>query len=254
MKKTIAILLLAAVFLIAGCSGSGIKTTEDLNGKTIAVPSGTTTEQTVSAIVSDATYAHYGSAKDCVQAVLDGEADAAAFDEPIMKSIVSQTSGVRILDELLTEDNYGYAVHGNNRDLQTAINDLLTEISGNGVFDEMEKRWFPESGAPGEMPDFETVNENGMLYFGTSTVTSPFAFIDASGNYAGFDVEFAYRLAQAMGRELVIVDLEYGSLIPQVMAQDVNMAGACLTITEGDQRVAFSNPYMSGGIAVVVAK
>jgi len=256
MKKIIASILLAAMLLVAGCgNASGIKAMEDLNGKTIAVPSGTATEELVATQVADATYAYYGSAQECVQAVADGHADAAAYDKPVMQNIASQTDGVKLLDDVISEDNYAYAVHINNAELKTQIDEFLNEIKANGVYEEMTDRWFPENGTPGDMPVIEPGSGNGILYFGTSTVVPPFSYLDANGNYAGFDIEFAQRLAQKLGRQLEIVDMEYGSLVPEVMAQNINMAGACLTVTEEiSQLVSLSTPYLSGGVALVIAK
>ena len=67
------------------------------------------------------------------------------------------------------------------------------------------------------------------------------------------DVEFAARTAAKLGRRLEIVNMDFGAMIPALMAGKVDMIGACITITaERRKSVLFSDTYYVGGISALV--
>ena len=95
----------------------------------------------------------------------------------------------------------------------------------------MIKRWLPKEGPPSPMPAVET-GSNGVLKFGTSAITEPFSFVDGSQRVVGIDIELAALIAKKMNKQLEVVNMEFGSMIPALAAGKVDMIGACITITE----------------------
>ena len=130
---------------------------------------------------------------------------------------------------------------------------MLAELKSNGTYDDMMKRWFPDKGSPAPMPDIPLTGANGVLRFGTAAVTEPMAFVDANRKVVGFDVEFAARVAQKLGKQLEITNMDFGALLPALIAGKVDMIGAGLSITEERaKRILYSESYYPSGIAVVV--
>lgn len=228
----------------------------DLAGKTVAVPKGSIADELVKSKVADAKFVYFDSAQECVDAINAGKADAAAYDEPIIKSLLAANDNIRLLEEMVTTDNYGYAVALDNADLKKAADKLLAELKKDGTYDEMIDRWLPEKGITGDMPEIKSKETEGKLVFATAAVTAPFSYLDATGkNYLGFDIEFAYRLAASLDKELEIVNVDFADLLEYVSKGKADIAGACITITdERAKLVSFTNSYYKGGIAVVVAK
>ncbi|MBN1769491.1 MAG: ABC transporter permease subunit [Prolixibacteraceae bacterium] len=222
-------------------------------GATIAVPTGTVADQFVLDRFPDAEIVYFNSVLDCALAVKDGKADAAAYDKPILKNIASKQEGLTVLDELLIEDEYGFAVRPDDRELKNAIDETLAELKANGTYEEMQKRWFPDSGEPGPMPKIENEGKNGVLRFGTAAVTEPMSYYNAKQEVVGFDVEFAAYIAQHLGMKLKIVDMEFGGLLPALISGKIDMAGAGMSITEERAKmVLFSECYYPSGIAAIV--
>jgi polar amino acid transport system substrate-binding protein len=92
-----------------------------------------------------------------------------------------------------------------------------------------------------------------VLRFGTAAVTEPMAFVDANRKVVGFDIEFAARVAQKLGKQLEITDMEFGAMLPALIAGKVDMIGAGLSITEERaKRILYSESYYPSGIAAVV--
>ncbi|MBI5843655.1 MAG: transporter substrate-binding domain-containing protein [Deltaproteobacteria bacterium] len=247
----IAILLLLAA---AGCKGKAeITSLSQLSESEFAVPSGTAADKLVLSKFPKAKFQYFNSVLDAALAVKTGKADVAAYDEPILKNIAAKNSGLVVLPEMITVDNYAVAVGIDNKELKTAIDGVLAELKASGAYDSMMLRWFPKSGAPANMPDLPLTGEAGVLRLGTAAITEPFSFMDASRKVVGFDIELAQHVARKLGKKLEIVNMDFGAMIPALISGKVDMIAACITVTEERaQKVLFSEPYYTGGIAALV--
>ena len=78
----------------------------------------------------------------------------------------------------------------------------------------------------------------------------------AAGGYAGgYDVEIAKRIAEGLGRELVIVKTEWDGLIPALTSGRIDAVIAGMSPTEErKQTVNFSDPYYDSDLVIVVKK
>lgn len=256
MKSIHCLFIALIVYLLFGCKeqNTAITSLSMLQGaKTFAVPTGTVADQFVLQKFPDAKIKYFNTVLDCALAVKTGKADAAVYDEPILKNIAAKNEGLVVLKELLFDDQYGFAVQMTNSELKTAIDEVLSEIKANGMYDDMMKRWFPAHGNPAPMPVIELEGSNGTLVFGTAAVTEPMSFVDENHQVAGFDIEFATYIAKKLGKQLEILDMEFGAMLPALIAGKVDMIGAGLSITEERaKKVLFSESYYPSGIAAVV--
>ncbi|MHC1708361.1 MAG: ABC transporter permease subunit [Bacteroidales bacterium] len=256
MKTTFIWLLLIVVFGLSGCKNKEIKITslEQLKGgKTFAVPTGTVADQSVLAKFPDAKMEYYNSIIECAVAVQDGKADAAVYDLPVLQNLAGKNQDLFVLPELLFDDNYGFAVRLQDTLLKRNMDAVLETLKTDGTYDEMLLRWFPKKGNPKPMPEIKLTGENGIIRFGTAAVTEPMSYYDAHKKVVGFDIEFASRIALKMGKQLEIVDMEFGGMIPALVSGKVDMIGAGLSVTEERaKQVLFSQPYYKSGIAAIV--
>ena len=61
------------------------------------------------------------------------------------------------------------------------------------------------------------------------------------------------KLDQLVNKKLEVVSMEFGGMIPALIASKVDMIGACITITEERKKsVLFSESYYKGGISALV--
>ncbi len=241
-------------FINTGCSKREMITQlQQLDGKEFAVPTGTAADKLVLSRFPNAKFKYFNSVMDAALAVKTGKADAAAYDEPILKNIAANNSGLTVLPEMITIDNYGFAVQQNNQLLKASIDLVISELHKNGGYDAMLLRWLPKTGRPGVMPEIVSSGSKGVLRLGTAAVTEPFSFVDGSQQIVGLDIEVAGYVARQLDMTLEIVNMDFGAMIPALMAGKVDMIGACITITgERAQKVLFSEPYYTGGIAALV--
>jgi len=258
MRITHLFLFLFIYLLVSGCSKrrETITSLKMLEGaKEFAVPTGTVADQFVLKKFPDAKIRYFNTVLDCALAVKNEKADAACYDLPVLKNIASKNEGMSVLSEVLVDDKYGFAVQLGNAYLKKKTDSVLATLKKDGTYADMMKRWFPEQGAPAPMPVLDFSKTSGVLKFGTAAVTEPMAFIDKEHHIVGFDIEFASRIALVLNKKLEITDMEFGALLPSLIAGKVDMIGAGLSITEERAKsVLFADSYYTGGIAALVKK
>src|SRR3954470_11800763 len=247
--------LIVSGLLTTACSRrSPITGIEQLGGKEVAVPTGTVADKLVASKIPDAKFLYFNSVLDAAMAVKARKADAAAYDEPILRNIAGKNPGLTVLPSPITVDDYGFAVRLGDQALKDAIDGVVRDARADGGYQQMLNRWLPKQGDPGPMPATPAGDgSGGVLRFGTAPVTEPFSFMDGTQSVTGLDVELAKRVATRLNKRIEVVSMDFGGMIPALIASKVDMIGACITITEERKKsVLFSDPYYKGGISALV--
>jgi ABC-type amino acid transport substrate-binding protein len=248
------VLLACGLFTTACSQRSPITAVEQLGGKEIAVPTGTVADKLVSSKFPDAKFLYFNSVLEAAMAVKARKADAAAYDEPILRNIAGKNPGLTVLPTPITVDDYGFAIRLGDQTLKDAIDGVVRDARADGSYEQILNRWLPKQGAPGPMPALPAGDgSGGVLRFGTAPVTEPFSFVDGTQSVTGLDVELAKRVAARLNKRIEVVSMDFGGMIPALIAGKVDMIGACITITdERKKSVLFSEPYYKGGISALV--
>jgi polar amino acid transport system substrate-binding protein len=126
---------------------SDIETLAELDGMRIGVQSGTTGEEyTRNNLPEGATVVPFENILQAMQALQAGEVDGVVNDLPISADIVlDETRELKIVEELSTDEQYGFAFNQENPGLRDAVNAALAEIKADGTYDDIYRKWFGET-------------------------------------------------------------------------------------------------------------
>ncbi len=92
------------------------------------------------------------------------------------------------------------------------------------------------------------------LVMGTNAAFPPYEFVDDDGKIVGIDAEIAAAVAEKLGMELEIKDMEFDSLLTAVESGAIDFALAGMTVNEERLlSVDFSETYATG-VQVVIVK
>jgi len=98
----------------------------------------------------------------------------------------------------------------------------------------------------------DEIKESGTINIGVFSDKSPFGYVDEYGEYQGYDVYFAERLAQDLGVEINYVSTEAANRIEYLQTGKVDVILANFTVTEERaQEVDFALPYMNVALGIV---
>lgn len=120
--------------------GSAIATPDDLAGKKIGVQLGTTGD-IYAADIKDATIERYNKGFEAVQALSQGKVDAVVIDREPAKVFVEENTGLTLLDEEFTVEQYAIAVSKDNKELLDEINAALAKLEESGKLQEIKDKY-----------------------------------------------------------------------------------------------------------------
>lgn len=98
----------------------------------------------------------------------------------------------------------------------------------------------------------QDIKDSGTLVIGVFSDKKPFGYVDENGDYQGYDVYFARRLAQDLGVELKLVSVDAPNRVEYLTSAKVDIILANFTVTPARAEVVdFALPYMKLALGVV---
>lgn len=95
--------------------------------------------------------------------------------------------------------------------------------------------------------------ETGKLHMATNAAFPPYEMVKDDGTYEGIDVEIATKIAEKLGLELVVDDMDFGAVITAVQTGKSDIAMAGMTVTdERKKNIDFTDSYATGKQVIIV--
>ena len=183
----------------------------------------------------------------------NGNVKYVIIDEQPAKQLVKTISGIKVIDIPLTEEEYAFGVDKNQPELLAAVNEILAEMKTSGKLDAIVAAYATGDGIkPFESATFEESKADQQLVVATNAAFAPFEYKEGN-KFAGIDMEIAAYIAESLGLELVIMDMEFDSVVTSVGKNGVDIAMAGLTVNETRKaHVNFSTSYYNAAQVLVV--
>ena len=98
----------------------------------------------------------------------------------------------------------------------------------------------------------DEIKESGTINIGVFSDKSPFGYVDENGEYAGYDVYLAERIAKDLDVKVNYVSTEAANRIEYLQTGKVDIILANFTVTkERAEEVDFALPYMNVALGVI---
>lgn len=158
---------------------------------------------------------------------------------------------VKVIDIELTDEEYAFGVDKTQPQLLESVNAFIKEIQENGTFDAICNNYFGD-GTPVAVTSAAYDESKDQLVVATNAAFEPFEYTQGD-SYYGIDMEIAKALADYLGKELVIQNMEFEAVCLSVGQQKCDVAMAGLTIKpDREEYVNFSAPYYSASQKLIV--
>lgn len=156
-----------------------------------------------------------------------------------------------VIDVDLTEEEYAFGVDKTQPELLEQVNAFIQKIKEDGTLDEICDKYFG-GGEPTPVESAELDPSKEQLVVATNAAFEPFEFMQGE-NYVGIDMELAAMLADELGQELVIQNMDFDAVCLSVGQQKCDLAMAGLTVSEDRKEyVTFSESYYQASQRLVV--
>lgn len=196
----------------------------------------------------------YDSIGQAVQDMINGNISYVVGDVEVAKAAAADVGGAHIIDIPLSTEQYAIGVDKAQPELLAEINDVLAEMKADGSLAQIIADYGNESYEPVGVPAGVQDNSKDQLVLATNAEFAPFE--SKKGElFVGIDIEIAKRIADELGMELVIKDMEFDSVVTSVGKNGIDIALAGLTVTESRKvSVTFSDSYYDGSYQVIIVK
>jgi polar amino acid transport system substrate-binding protein len=199
----------------------------------------------------------YDNAGLAVADMKSGAIDYVVIDAEVGKSLAAENAGVKVIDIALTTESYGIAVDKKQTELLSQINNVLSTKKADidaifakyaDVDDNNSANWSGDT-----IPAGTYDASKNQLVVATNAAFAPFEF-KVGNAFAGIDMEIAKLIADTLGMELVIMDMEFDAITASLGNNGVDIGIAGMTINATRKAVVnFSDPYYTDAYQVILA-
>lgn len=163
-----------------------------------------------------------------------------------------ETAKVKVIDIDLTEEEYAFGVDKDDAKLLEDVNAFIDTMMNDGTFDAICNNYFGD-GEPVAVTSAKEDTSKDQLVVATNAAFEPFEYTKGD-NYYGIDMEIAAKLAESLGKELVIKNMDFDSVCLSVGQHKADVAMAGLTVKpEREEYVTFSTSYYKASQKIIVA-
>jgi polar amino acid transport system substrate-binding protein len=122
--------------------GSDIQSADDLGGAIVGAQDGTTGEAYANDETDASEVRGFPEGPNAISALTTGQVDATIIDQPVAVDAVEKQGGLEIVEEITTNELYGFPVAPTNDALREAMNEQLAELKDDGTIDELYEKYF----------------------------------------------------------------------------------------------------------------
>lgn len=162
-----------------------------------------------------------------------------------------KAGAVKVIDIDLTQEEYAFGVDKDQPELLEQVNAFIKEIKEDGTLDEICEKYFAD-GEPAAVKSAKQDSSKDQLVVATNAAFEPFEYMGGE-DYYGIDMEIAALLAEKLGKELVIENMDFDAVCLSVGQHKCDIAMAGLTVNEErEEYVTFSESYYEASQKLIV--
>lgn len=157
----------------------------------------------------------------------------------------------KVIDIDLTSEDYAFGVDKTQPELLEQVNTFINKIKEDGTLDEICEKYFG-GGEPTPVESAVLDESKDQLVVATNAAFEPFEYMQGD-SYVGIDMEIAALLAEELGQELVIQNMDFDAVCLSVGQHKCDIAMAGLTIKpDREEYVSFSDSYYKASQKLIV--
>ena len=160
-------------------------------------------------------------------------------------------AAVKMIELDLTSEEYAFGVDKDQPELLEQVNDFVKTIKEDGTLDKICEKYFGD-GEPVAVKSAAFDKSKDQLVVATNAAFEPFEYMGGE-DYYGIDMEIAAMLAEKLGKELVIQNMDFDAVCLSVGQHKCDIAMAGLTVNEErEEYVTFSEAYYEASQRLIV--
>ena len=231
---------------------SGITCEADLDGKVVAVNLGTLTEPYLHRTHGIKNVRSFNSDVDGIEAVRKGKVDAYYLDNLNSVIPLNQYPELDTISTALPPMPVAACFRLEDRYLPERFASFIEEFRNTPEYEDMRSRWLSGDCLEAHR-DVPAVKGGEPLKVACMLTSAPMSMM-VNGEADGFEIEMVRRFAAYLGRSVEFQNMDFGAIIPSLIAGKADMAVATINVTEERQRMLTQVPYYYSKIVAIIRK
>ena len=196
--------------------------------------------------------APYNNGGLAVNSMKNGQVKYVVLDQAPALQLEKKIDGIKVIDVPLTEEVYAFGVDKEQPELLAAINATLATLKATGALDVIIAAYAEGKGEAFASAEYDANRQDEQLVVATNAEFAPFEYKEGD-KFAGIDMAIAKLVADTLGLELVIKDMDFDAVVTSVGKNGVDVAMAGLTVNEErEEMVNFSVDYYNAAQVLIV--
>ena len=163
----------------------------------------------------------------------------------------SSAKTAKVIDVDLSNEEYAFGVDKDQPELLEQVNAFIAKIKEDGTLDEICDKYFG-GGEPTPVESAKLDPSKDQLIVATNAAFEPFEYTKGDA-FVGIDMELAVLLAEELGKELVIQNMDFDAVCLSVGQHKCDIAIAGLTVTDDrKEHVTFTDTYYKASQRLIV--
>ena len=229
------------------------KTVAALNGKPVAVLTGTIFEAVTKNVLPKSTYSQYNTYADCIEALKSGKIEGFFDDEPVARNMTSKDTELGYIHAPVVKVQYGVGISKDRPEIKATLDAGLKRYKQDGTLKKLDQIWFGSDEKAKQMPAAKT-GSKGTIRCAVAAESEPMVYV-RNGKIVGYETALVTQILQDAGYTVELQNMNFDAAIPSVVAHKSDLMFGAVSITEErKQSLLFSEPTYNGGVVAVVRK
>lgn len=204
------------------------------------------------AIAGAEDFSYYNSVPDIVAALKAGRVDAGALDEPLAQLAVAKNEGLKIFEEPVVLDEYGYAFPKGSP-LREQFNAAIKEFKEDGTIASLKEKWLGADESVKELIGQDWPGDKGTIRYYYDSTHEPMTYVGSGGEPLGLEIDLMLLVARELDMKVEMTTCEFASLIAALESGKADVASGSMSITEERaKRIDFADTHYESAMVLLV--
>lgn len=229
------------------------ETLSDFAGARFASLNGGVYDKLLQEVVADAEdFSYYNSVPDIAAALKAGRVDAGVLDEPLAQLAAAKNDGLKIFEEPVVRDQYGYAFPKGSL-LREQFNVVIAKFIEDGTIASLKEKWLGADESIKVLTEQDWPGNQGTIRYYYDGAHEPMTYLGSSGEPLGLEIDLMLLIARELDMKVEMTTCEFVSLIAALESGKADVVSGSMSITEERaKRVDFADTHYDSALVLLV--
>ncbi len=229
------------------------ETLSDFAGARFASLNGGVYDKLLQEVIADAEdFSYYNSVPDIAAALKAGRVDAGVLDEPLAQLAAAKNDGLKIFEEPVVRDQYGYAFPKGSL-LREQFNVVIAKFIEDGTIASLKEKWLGADESIKVLTEQDWPGNQGAIRYYYDGTHEPMTYLGSSGEPLGLEIDLMLLIARELDMKVEMTTCEFVSLIAALESGKADVVSGSMSITEERaKRVDFADTHYDSAMVLLV--